>query len=57
MAMAGLGIPVSTTRVISGAIMELAQQEGFLQLDVALESDIFMHGLLLSLLARQLHLS
>lgn len=34
----------------------LAQQEGFLQLDGVLESELFMHGLSLSLLARQFHL-
>jgi phosphate/sulfate permease len=57
MVMAGLGIPVSTTHVISGAIMGLTQQEGFPQLDVALKSEFFTHGLSLSLLTRQLHLS
>jgi hypothetical protein len=57
MVMAGLGILVSTTRVISDSIMGLAQQEGFPQLDVALENEFFMHGLSLSLLARQSHLS
>ena len=56
-AMAGLGIPVSTTQAISGASWGLAQREGFLQLDGVLESELFTHGLSLSLLARQFHLS
>ena len=56
--MAGLGIPVSTTQAISGAIMRgLAQQEGFLQLDGVLESELFTHGSLLFLIVRQLHQS
>ena len=54
--MAGLGIPVSTTQAISGAIMRgLAQQEGFLQLDGVLESELFTHGSFL--IVRQLHQS
>jgi phosphate/sulfate permease len=47
MVMAGLGIPVSTTHVISGAIMGWTQQEGFPQLDGVLKNVLIAYGLII----------